>query len=192
MRRRTSMTDKLAAAFCVLVFALAGPAGADALDDVPGVSIVTYPVSGADAASLRRSIKAQRPTDPTTGEAFDAVTRWQMLWKWSGDGHGGCDLATTRVELRIEVILPELVDSERLPADVVQRWKAYLAALRRHEAGHARHAFEGVEDIRQAISHGDCAHANERGRAVVRRLNQYDVDYDRETQHGILQGTILP
>ena len=49
-----------------------------------------------------------------------------------------------------------------------------------------------MEAIRQAVSQGDCAHANDRGRAVVQRLNQFDIDYDRDTQHGIRQGTILP
>lgn len=191
MRQSSVMTSR-AVAVCVCVLALVGPARADALDDVPGVKIVTYPVSGTDSVSLQRSIKSQRQTDPMTGKAYDALTRWRVNWRWSGDGHGGCDLANVRVELRIEVTLPELTDPERLPADVLQRWNAYLAALRRHEAGHARHAFEGVEDIRQAISHGDCAHANDRGRAVVQRLNQFDLDYDRDTQHGVLQGTILP
>ena len=175
-----------------MALALAGPAAADALDDVPGVKILTYPVSGTDAASQRRSIMSQRRIDPRTGEAFDAFTHWQVSWSWSGDGHGRCDLSSVKVVFHVEVTLPELADPERLPADVLQRWNAYLAALRRHEAGHARHAHDGVEDIRRAVSQGDCAHANDRGRAVVQRMSQFDIDYDRDTQHGIRQGSILP
>ena len=187
------MTDRQVAAACaVLALALAGPAAADALDDVPGVKIVTYPVSGTDAASLRRSIITQRRIDPKTGEAFDAFTRWQVSWSWSGDGQGHCDLTSVKVAFHVEVTLPALEHPERLSADVLQRWNAYLTALRRHEAGHARHAHDGVEDIRRAVSQGDCAHANDRGRAVVQRMSQFDIDYDRDTQHGIRQGSILP
>ena len=187
------MTDKIKIAACALMaLALAGPAGADALDDGPELKIVTYPVSGTDAASLRRSILSQRRIDTKTGQAFDAFTHWQVSWSWSGDGHGRCDLSTVRVDFHVEVTLPALEHPERLPADVLQRWNAYLSALRRHEAGHARHAYDGVEGIRQAVSQGDCAHSHDRGRAVVQRQNQFDIDYDRDTQHGILQGTILP
>ena len=86
------MTDKIKIAACALMaLALAGPAGADALDDVPELKIVTYPVSGTDAASLRRSILSQRRIDTKTGQAFDAFTHWQVSWSWSGDGHGRCD-----------------------------------------------------------------------------------------------------
>ena len=181
-----------AAALCAAALTLAGPATADELDAIPGLKIVTYPVSGTDAASLRRSIITQRRIDPKTGEAFDAFTRWQVSWSWSGDGQGHCDLTSVKVAFHVEVTLPELVDPKRLPADVLPRWNAYLSALRHHEAGHAQHAYEGVEEIRRAVSQGDCAHANDRGRAVVQRLNQFDIDYDRDTQHGIRQGTILP
>ena len=191
MRRRSSM-KRWALALSAAAFALAGPAAADALDDVPGVKIITYPVSGTDAASLRRSILSQRRIDAKSGKAYDGFTRWQVSWSWSGDGRGQCDLSTVKVAFHVEVTLPELTDPQRLPPDVLQRWNAYLSALRRHEAGHARHGYDGVEDIRRAVSQGDCAHANDRGRAVVQRLNQFDLDYDRDTQHGILQGTILP
>jgi predicted secreted Zn-dependent protease len=191
---------RLAAFLLVLLagFSLAGsatavpPPATGPLAGIPNLDVEYYDVSGRSVAEIRAAINRVRPRDPNDGVAVDALNRWYISWRWPGDGHGGCALA--RVELRFtgNLRMPRLVNFAATPRAVVARWNAYVVALVRHEAGHLRHALDNMDSVRRAITTSDCANANEAGRAAVRLLARYDVDYDRATRHGFSQGAHFP
>ena len=171
----------------------AGPAPSTGpLAGIPNLDVEYYDVSGRSVAEIRASINRVRPRDPNDGQAVDAVNRWYISWRWPGDGRGGCDLR--RVELRFTATLrmPRLVNLAQTPRAVVARWNTYMAALERHEAGHIRHAWQNMGQVLRAIRDSTCARASEAGRAAVRILARWDVDYDRRTRHGFTEGAHFP
>lgn len=167
----------------------AGPQGPFA--GIPNVEIRYYDVSGRTERAIRESINARRPRDPNDGRPVDAVARWTMQWRWPARG-AACDLARATVEFRATVLMPRLVDTGRVPAGLLARWRAYVAALETHEAGHVRYPFEHVGEVAAAIRSSRCANANDAARVAVAAIARHDVDYDRATRHGATQGATFP
>ena len=188
----------VAAFLFALAAGLAGPAAAvpppagSPLAAIPNLDVQYYDVSGRSVAEIRAAINRVRPRDPNDGVAVDALNRWYISWRWPSDGRGGCALG--RAQLRFSAILrmPRLVVTARTPRAVVARWNAYVEALVRHEAGHLRHAWENMGAVFAAIRSSSCAGANLAGQAAVRLLARWDVDYDRQTRHGLSQGAHFP
>lgn len=162
-----------------------------AFADIPDVEIVYYDVQGTSPEEIRRNMNRLRPTDDQ-GRRFDGYTRWNVRWSWPGLPGGGCDLAQVDVRVTIRVTLPRYTPSPRTPAAVHRRWATYIAALERHEANHARHAWRGVQRVRSALRQADCAGANAAGQAVLAEIRRQDAEYDRATRHGITEGARFP
>jgi predicted secreted Zn-dependent protease len=137
-------------------------------------------------------MNAARPTDVNDGQRVDALTRWSVRWRWPRRPDGTCQLDRTEVTFGATMQMPRLADPDHLPRDVRTRWQAYMAALQTHEQGHVRHAFENIGSVLQAIQSSDCTHATEAGRAATQALAHWDVDYDRQTRHGLSQGAHFP
>ncbi|HST37292.1 MAG TPA: DUF922 domain-containing protein [Allosphingosinicella sp.] len=161
---------------------------------IPGVERLSYDVSGASVAAIRRSIDnhPERPRDPNDGLRVDALANWYMRWSWPAGPSGGCDLARARIQFSARVTMPRLLNERLVPAPVLARWRAYLDALERHEDGHVRYAFDHMGEVLAAIRASSCARANDDARAVIQRIGRHDIDYDRETDHGTLQGARFP
>ena len=168
------------------------PPATGPLAGIPNLDVQYYEVSGRSVAEIRASINRQRPRDPNDGQAVDAVNRWYISWRWPGDGRGGCDLARTELRFTATLRMPRLVNRAQTPRAVLARWNAYMVALARHEAGHLRHAWQNMGQVLRAIRASTCGRANEAGRAAVRILARWDVDYDRQTRHGFTQGAHFP
>ena len=162
----------------------------DPFSGLPNISFSSYPVTGSDADAIRASMNTHRPTDPNDGRAVDALTRWHIAWRLKQDGQG-CRV-TGAPTFSAHVSLPALSDAQALPADTRKRWTQYDAALRMHEAGHARYAYEHLGDVQGALSAQTCDEANAAGIAAVRTIAKHDVEYDKETDHGRTQGAHLP
>jgi predicted secreted Zn-dependent protease len=168
------------------------PPATGPLAGIPNLDVQYYDVSGSSVAEIRAAINRVRPRDPNDGVAVDALNRWYISWRWPGDGRGNCLLGQTELRFTATLRMPRLFNSRRTPRAVVARWQAYVEALIRHEAGHLRHAYANMGSVLRAIRASSCATANEAGRAAVRALAQYDVDYDRATRHGFTQGAHFP
>ncbi len=193
------MTGAAARAAITVVLALAVQAHAQEpvpayaeFADLPGVSFVFYDVEGGDEAAVRASMNAKRPSDINDGRPVDALTRWRVRWTLRS-GAQGCALAGP-LQFSAVITLPRLASGSRSDAKLVARWDEYMAALRRHEAGHVRHAYEHLEDVRVALSRPgeDCARVTEAAKGVIAVLAAYDGQYDRETRHGFSQGARFP
>lgn len=159
-----------------------------AFADIPGVRFDYYDASGDDAAAIRRSIDAARPTDAHDGQRVDALTTWRMRWSWPTRTRG-CDLGKARVTFAATVRMPRLAV---VPDAVKPAWDRYVAALERHEAGHARHGYNGRAAVLAAIRGATCATADAAATAALAKLDAFGVQYDRETRHGMTQGAVFP
>jgi predicted secreted Zn-dependent protease len=178
----------------LLAMLAAQPVGAQATDafaGIPNLHFKFYDVSGGDAAAIRAKIDARRPSDPRDPAAtFDAATDWSIRGRWRGDGHGSCDLASTVISYAATVTLPRL--SGDVPDAVRAAWDRYIAALERHEAGHARYAYEHRFAVLAAVKRATCATASAAAAKAIAKIAAHDRAYDTETQHGAAQGATFP
>lgn len=176
----------------MLALVTPGAAAASALAGVPHVAVRHYDVRGEDAAALRRSIDANRPTDPHGDQPVDALTHWRIGWRWPGNRHGRCDLAGAQVAFSATVTLPRLAEGATLPPEVEEAWTRYIAALERHEAAHVRYAYDHRRDVLVAIRRARCATAERAARTALGAIVAHDIAFDRDTQHGESQGATFP
>lgn len=169
----------------------ASASGAARFAGIPNLSFAYYDVSGRTPQEIRRSIEAQRPHDPNAGKRVDALTTWAMDWNIPG-GPGGCDLKRAEVVYRARVTLPRLADRSSLSPSQAARWHAYRDWLEQHEAWHARHAWEHVDEVRAAIRASSCARAAAAAAAAIHAVAEEQRRYDIATRHGATDGVSFP
>lgn len=171
----------------------AAPAPSDTgLDEVTGLEIQYYDVTGDSLFAVRQALNRVRPRDPNDGLGVDALSSWYLQWRWPVDAAGACDLARAELRFSARIRMPRLVETASTPPAVRARWQAYVAALRRHEARHIRNAWDNRGRVLAAIRRSSCANANADARAVLAELARRDLAYDRATRHGILEGAHFP
>ena len=156
---------------------------------VPNVTVKFYDVTGRDAASVRRSIDAARPTDPNDAKRVDGLSNGQYHWRWRSDAKGVCTASPQDVGFSATVTVPRLV-GERVSADLRKRFERYLRSLLAHEDGHIRYAWTHRGEITTAINAASCATANAAAQAALQKINAYHIAYDKTTRHGAT--TIVP
>ena len=165
-----------------------GPPVPAALSDIPDLKMTWYEVTGADPRSIRRSINERRPSDPRTGEKFDGRT--DTTYSWTGRGRpGGCDVTFTRT---VEITLPRLAAPERLSAAERAEWTRYMTALIAHERNHALIALKGMTAIDERLRAGLCSEGAAATKPLQDAIAAAQVEYDRRTEHGKLEGAVYP
>ena len=188
------LVTTLRIAFCLAIVALAAgatPAGRP-FAGVPGVDLRYYDVSGRTPAEIRASLNRNNRLDPNTGARVDAYTAWSLDWRVPYGPDGRCRLDRAEVTLKVEVGLPRLVRTERVPPALLERWQRYRAALEAHEGTHARNAYQGRKAMLEAIHRADCAGADEAADDVMDALRRRNAEYDRLTRHGATEGAQFP
>jgi len=162
------------------------------LEGVTNLDVQYYEVSGNSLFEIRRALNRVRPRDPNDGLGVDALSSWYIAWRWPGNADGGCDLARAEIRFSARIRMPRLVETAATPAAVRQRWRAYAAALQRHEAKHIRHAWDNRNLVLTAIRASSCANASRDAQAAIATLARHDIDYDRQTRHGATEGAHFP
>jgi predicted secreted Zn-dependent protease len=123
--------------------------------------------------------------------------RWQLALRQQGDT---CEIDAVAVQVTVVVTLPRWEEPRGADHRLVKKWRKYLTALERHEAGHERNAADAAAAIkRRAGSLGrfpTCAAAraavSEAAAKIVARAEEVDLAYDRKTRHGARQGARFP
>ncbi|WP_084251056.1 DUF922 domain-containing protein [Sphingomonas pruni] len=157
--------------------------------DIPNVTVVSYDVAGRNPAAIRRSIDAERPTDPNDRIRVDGLSHYEFHWRWHRNGEGTCAAAPEDVLFSATVTAPRLMDDDASPK-LHEQFDRYLHSLLVHEDGHIRYAWNHRGDIAAAINAATCATADTAARAAVRAIAEHDIAYDKATRHGT--STILP
>ncbi len=126
-----------------------------------------YTVSGDSLQALMDDMAANGP------QGFWALTQWYVTW--SAD-----------CELRVDstITMPELSDDADLYEEEYAEWDRMIAALEEHELGHVANGVGFAQDVLDQGCDVDVDSA-------LAPWTQADIDYDAETQHGVLNGATL-
>ena len=168
------------------------------LAEIPELTIKYYEVTPKENESLMAAVLRAGPRD-TSGIARVAETKWRIEWNWPVDAKGRPVLSQVKVNFSALIILPRLNFTVRVSADQKLRWQQYLAAVERHEAGHAWHAYQGSAELQEliraaAISDSSFSPFDLKALAepFVEKLHAVDRTFDRMTVHGRTQGVWWP
>ena len=153
---------------------------------VSSAEMLYYRVYGSTEEELRREIQIKGPQE------YAAYTAWEVSWTWAGYGSLLCDVSNPIVDAEVTVTFPNWDPPVNAPPELIEKWSAFIAALAVHEQGHVDHVYESLPRIETAIQNADCLTAEEAAQEVIQEMNQFDLDYDRETGHGRSQGAVFP
>lgn len=170
-----------------IALAAASPAPRDvpaAFAGMPRIAFRYYDVSGRDEQQIYASLMRNVMRGPD-GETASGLTRWGMRYRWGEyTDRRGCSVRDPRVDLDITVTLPRLADPDRASPRGRAWWEGYKRTIERHEAGHARIAFEHRDDFLRAAEGARCDEIKAIGDRVTARIAALQNDYDRITEHG--------
>jgi predicted secreted Zn-dependent protease len=168
------------------------PAPAQAADPfagIPNISFRYYEVRGTTSEQINASIRERGPESDDGGGA--GSTDYRIGYNWGERRNGSrCQVIDPAADFAAIVHLPRLTDVEKLSEPVRAGWRKLIAVLRTHEAGHARIAYDHVDEVRAAVAAAPCGKEQAWGKAVLDRIYRLQVDYDRRTSHGLAQGNI--
>lgn len=181
---------------CLLLLTVTAAPAAVQIED----HVEHYSIDGATPADLRRELNAKGPMG-SGGRRFDGYTRWYVSWQYRYNRtDGGCAIGSVSTHVKVTMTLPRWSSPSRGDDATRQQWARYLSALELHEQGHRRHGIDAGHEVDRAIAamppaaHCDAlgAAANALGASILKKYNQRDLDYDRDTQHGATQGARFP
>jgi predicted secreted Zn-dependent protease len=155
--------------------------------------ILYYDISGSTASELRASMDSLRPKDPYDGNRpVDAYTGWYISWNWPGYGTENCDLSAAVVTYQINVTLPRWQAPAGASPELIVTWERYIQNLSVHEKGHVNNVVSNYPGILTVIQNATCSTAETAAQKALESLREFDVNYDRETNHGATQGAVFP
>ena len=164
------------------------------------VRSVYYQIEGSSAEQLRTQLDKLGPLDES-GQHFAAKTDGNLSWTWSySEGGGQCSLHDISAELEISFTLPRWTPPAEAPAELVDKWNKFTAALQTHENGHKEINIKAVNDFlafaKALPSYPTCDELkqalNKAGQDVIDKTRQENIAYDSQTQHGRTQGAVFP
>jgi len=183
-----------------------GPSALDVSGSQPGVTQVVdathyYQIYGYTADQARQQITQCAPRLSDNGNDFTGYTSYRLSWLYNyGDnGSGQCTLSNIKVGMHISKVLPSLQLSQYANSAFAAQWQLFAPALDTHEQGHVtldeQYAAKILTDL-QNVPATDCATISQVASTLINSdvtlLNQANVNYDTQTNHGATQGAILP
>jgi predicted secreted Zn-dependent protease len=152
----------------------------------PHATAEFYDVSGSTESEIRAQLSARGPG------GYDAYTKWSVRWSWPGQGTAACRLQDAGVSYEITVTFPRWAPTEQATPDLVKKWNGYLYALALHENGHVNNVVSHYPVIVAAITGSTCLSAASAAQTVLQQMREYDIQYDKNTDHGRTQGARFP
>ncbi|MEA2025517.1 MAG: DUF922 domain-containing protein [Chloroflexota bacterium] len=154
-----------------------------------------YPVKGDSIDELTAQ------TDHIKGK-WAAYTEWYTSWAyWTEEGEEGSSCDVTHGETKVEVSMT--YPNWKRPRDahpaVVETWQRFVENLEVHELGHVTIALQGADAIDDRLDAGFSAstckkagkRADDKATSIFERYARASKRYDKETEHGLSQGTGL-
>ncbi|WP_161492599.1 DUF922 domain-containing protein [Pseudophaeobacter leonis] len=143
---------------CVVHFVQRGP--------VLLKSVEFYQVDALTREGLLQQLSQRGP------RGYDGLTEWQITWNW-----------LCRGELRSRITLPKHTRLAELGPLQQDSWKAYLAALRRHEFTHQYHGERAAKEVAENACLG--------AKFIVGYWMAQTEIFDLRTNHGAKDGLQL-
>jgi predicted secreted Zn-dependent protease len=158
-----------------------------------------YTISGDSAAELLRSIDRVGPLGQQA-ERRAGHTDWHVDYHYRYDRSAeGCRTRPVSAEVNISYEMPHWATEPVARLSLQTEWNRFIAALWVHERGHGEHGIRAANDIKAELEglppQPDCetagARANAIAQEILKRYEQIEVDYDRQTEYGKAQGATL-
>ncbi|WP_274690664.1 DUF922 domain-containing Zn-dependent protease [Spartinivicinus poritis] len=131
------------------------------------------------------------------GVRYKGYTAWYVKWrfKWWNDGNS-CKITSVSTSLDVSYTMPRIPDNFTVNPSIRKAFNNYYQVLLKHEQGHKDSGLFAARDIEKALlglgSFNNCktleTAANNKGHQVIKKYNQRDINYDKRTKHGRLQG----
>lgn len=160
--------------------------------EIADASMIYYEITGSTANELRQEMNKLGPLDPADGLRYDARTDWYISWNWPGYGESECDLSQTNINYDIKVTVPFWKPTSDIDALLVERWNHYMNSLALHEQGHVDIIVNHYLNVRDEIQSATCDTAEQAAQDASNELRSINEEYDKQTQHGNLQGAVFP
>jgi predicted secreted Zn-dependent protease len=156
-----------------------------------------YDVDGTDLRSVLASIRQHGPHD--ADGAWAASTSWTFTWAYRPTLSDGCRVESATVDLHLTFTYPHWATSDTLVQPAADDWTRYMTNVETHEAGHAQIAQAAAADLAQALetvpAQASCDDltgvVDTAARDHLARHARSQLEYDRETLHGVAQGATL-
>jgi len=168
--------------------------GAPASEVSENLSYHYYQVNAKEDEPLLFQLLAASPV-VEDGCIYVANTTWNVQWRfdWKTNDHGVCVVSASSTRLDVVITLPELQGGSERQKEAFER---YRDALRRHELNHYRIAAEAAHkidaDLKNLPRMNSCqaleSYANGISKSTLERYNEKNREYDRQTNHGQLEG----
>lgn len=158
----------------------------------------TYPVRGATADEILRSMAAQAPR--TNGDVFFGLTSAEIGLRFRPVPiEGGCILNDVEIDLALTIMLPEWTSPAQADHTLSRDWGRFRRALAGHEDQHREIAVSGAERMVRTLDglrRESCELVQEEAQQRVQRL-EIEIEasqrrYDSETGHGRTEGAVWP
>ncbi|HEV2080099.1 MAG TPA: DUF922 domain-containing protein [Allosphingosinicella sp.] len=148
-------------------------APAPTLQQIPGVTVRYYNVTGNSIPLLRESIAAQRPKDPVTGQPQAASAHWSIGTGVRKQTTGtACKIVAATPTFKAEVVMPRLVTPEGVvvPAPVMAEWQRYVASLEQQQAAILHQVHSRLGEVQTAVMGSTCEGAAAAANAAIARI----------------------
>lgn len=190
----------------IFVVCLLAPACSKKISEVESLkpniseSYLYYNIGGATASDLRHQMDQFGPSDEF-GAHYDAYTAWYVEWHYPNlVTSDSCTIGSVTVTVTITQTFPKWETPPEAPPGLIKQWATYIEALQRHENGHREIGIAAGEEILRALSdlssYPTCGEleqiADRAGQSILDGYRQKEIDYDRTTKHGELQGARFP
>lgn len=160
-----------------------------------------YPIHGSSSSDIQSAMTQHGPWSEVEEQHYFANTEWRVKWSYDYQiSERGCEISNLEGSVDITFTLPQWNAPTAASTSLVSAWNQFIVALQIHENGHMRHGVLAAQDVLQTLSElsptPSCetlkTTARIAARRVVRQYNQQDIEYDRETNHGLTQGAVFP
>jgi predicted secreted Zn-dependent protease len=158
-----------------------------------------YTVSGDSVREILGSIDRVAPLGQGA-KRHAGYTDWHVDYHYSYErSYQGCRARPVSTDVKITYQMPHWATEPAARDSLRIEWNRFIAALWVHEKGHGEHGVLAAQEIKAKLEglppEKDCEAADTRARAVaqevLRRYADADVDYDRQTEGGRMQGARL-
>lgn len=135
-------------------------------------------------------------------DKWAAYTEWYTSWAyWTEEAESGqsCGVMSGETEVEVTMRLPNWRKPKDVDPAVEAEWQRFMQSLRLHEQGHVTIAAQGGDAIDDRLDEGfdapTCEEAGQTADAtasvIFERYAKSSKRYDKETEHGLTQGTSL-
>jgi predicted secreted Zn-dependent protease len=158
-----------------------------------------YEIKGDCENDLQSQLR-QHGTRWSDGKTYDSVTSWHVTWDYGYDRTAdACSADSFKATVEITYRYPRWVGVGDAPGRLVEKWDGYLQNLIKHEEGHRDMAVEASTEFTRAVAAlppaPTCAELDHNvrtlSRAIMKKLNADQKEYDIATCHGATQGAVF-